>query len=425
MMPAGTPETPPTIPDLAGNRLPALDGVRGLAILLVMLHHFSFYSGIRPLSLLDKLIYRTSYAGWVGVDLFFVLSGFLITGILWDARHNEHHYFRNFYMRRVLRIFPLYYGILAIALFLLRTLAPASPGIQEFLDDQIWYWVYALNLKLAVSGWPEFYAFGHFWSLAVEEQFYLFWPLIVFHLRRSTLIALCIAMIVVSPGLRLLFILLPLPDLGAYVLTPARMDALAVGALLALLVRTPQGLHRVRRLAPYVAGSTAILITVLFTWQRGLETESPVVQTLGYSLLALLFGALVALALLHPLPRRLFARRSLVFLGRYSYGLYIFHHPIVLWLALQPLTLPTHAPLIAIGLFSLLALTLSLAAAWLSWHLYEKQFLKLKTWFPYAPLPRTEPPQACFSPPQRIIYERFAGSAPSSLHRRTFSAGCR
>lgn len=393
MIPAPTTEHTLLSSDLTGNRLPALDGVRGLAILLVMLHHFCFYSGIRPLSLLDNLIYQLSYAGWVGVDLFFVLSGFLITGILWDARHNEQHYFRNFYMRRVLRIFPLYYGVLACTFLLLPRLAPTNPDVQGFLDDQLWYWGYTLNLKIAWSGWPDFYAFGHFWSLAVEEQFYLFWPLVVFYFPRPTLLALCMAIIAGSLGLRLLIVLTPLPNLAAYVLTLARMDALAVGALLAILIRTPQGLHHVRRLSPYCAGVTALLVVALFGWQRGLDPENPVVLTVGLSLLALLFGALVALVLLHPLPQRLFTARTLGFLGRYSYGLYVFHHPLVLWLALQPLPLPTHTPLLAIALFSLLALALSLPLAWLSWHLYEKQFLKLKTWFPYTPSAVPVPPE--------------------------------
>jgi peptidoglycan/LPS O-acetylase OafA/YrhL len=179
----------------AGARIPALDGIRGIAILCVMLYHFTFYGGIEPTLIVDKVYYHTALVGWFGVDLFFVLSGFLITGILYDTA-SAPQYFRNFYARRVLRIFPLYYGTLAVFFFLIPLVIDISDTFEELLRDQLWYWSYLVNVQIALEYWPSFFALGHFWSLAVEEQFYLVWPLVVFFLKRRSLIAICVVCIV-------------------------------------------------------------------------------------------------------------------------------------------------------------------------------------------------------------------------------------
>src|SRR5213594_314733 len=232
-----------------GGHIPALDAVRGVAILLVLIFHFSSYGhGLAPSPLfIDRLYYLMSRAGWIGVDLFFVLSGFLITGILYDAKESD-HYFRNFYVRRVLRIFPLYYGALIIFLVVLPWLAPGNAELQLMKRDAIWYWTYLSNVRTAYNGWPGFGAIGHFWSLAVEEQFYLIWPVIVLALSRRHLQACCLACIigalVVRVGLNAKG-----NETAAFVLTPARIDALAVGAYLAISARGAAGLNRMSRWA--------------------------------------------------------------------------------------------------------------------------------------------------------------------------------
>jgi peptidoglycan/LPS O-acetylase OafA/YrhL len=126
-----------------------------------------------PSDFLDKFFFTVAYAGWCGVDLFFVLSGFLITGILLDTK-GEDHFFRNFYMRRILRIFPLYYGFLILFFLVLPQLVSFGNNFHLVLEDQGWYWTYLVNLPIAFYGWPAFYAISQFWSLGVEEQFYLF-----------------------------------------------------------------------------------------------------------------------------------------------------------------------------------------------------------------------------------------------------------
>src|SRR6516162_4399451 len=152
---------------------------------------FHFVAQMLPTNWVERTIVGVTKYGLFGVDLFFVLSGFLITGILYDAR-NEPHYFRNFYMRRLLRIFPLYYGVLALVFFV-APLIPLLRGatLNYLVERQAWAWLYAVNIHVAMHGdWSLSYI-NHFWSLAVEEHFYFFWPLVVFLLahRPRALIA--------------------------------------------------------------------------------------------------------------------------------------------------------------------------------------------------------------------------------------------
>ncbi len=372
-----------------GSRIPALDGIRGIAILLVMLFHFSYHGGMRPFLFVDEVFFAISYIGWCGVDLFFVLSGFLITGILLDTK-GSNNFFRNFYIRRSLRIFPLYYGVLVLLFLVLPRFVPLSSTFHSLLKSQGWYWSYLVNVQIGFDDWPRFYAVQHFWSLAVEEQFYLIWPVIVFLFGRRELIVICLACIVSSIAIRggLLFWGYPV---AAFVLTPARMDALAVGSFLAAMARGPNGLGSLSRWAWPVAGSAAAALSAIILWRRGLYQHDMVVRTIGHTLLTLLFGAVVSIGITSPKRsafERIFSHRSLTSFGRYSYALYIFHHPIGFALAQKVFsarTIPAFMGSQLPGqiLFIVVATGLSLTLAWLSWHLYEARFLELKKLFPY------------------------------------------
>src|SRR5262245_35087776 len=176
-------------PRLTGHQ-PGLDGVRGVAILMVMAIHFVGDSTARTLG--QTLLVKAAGYGLLGVDLFFVLSGFLITGILLDAK-NRPHYFRNFYALRTLRIFPLYYAVLAVLLLLIPAVTTLSPLLEQAREQQGWLWTYTTNFYVAyTSSWRSLTYVTHFWSLASEEHFYLVWPLVVFALRRKALERVCV-----------------------------------------------------------------------------------------------------------------------------------------------------------------------------------------------------------------------------------------
>jgi peptidoglycan/LPS O-acetylase OafA/YrhL len=393
------------------ERIRALDGVRGLAILLVLLFHFSSYGhGLPPASIaVDRMFQVLTRSCWVGVDLFFVLSGFLITRVLYDSKAST-HYFRNFYARRVLRIFPLYYGALVLFFLVLPRLVPESNGIGARPSEAFWYWTYLSNIRIARDGW-QYDALGHFWSLAVEEQFYLGWPVVILFFRRTTLIRICLCCIGGSLVARVALILAGYQP-AAYVLTPARMDALAVGAVLALIARGPARLTGIGRWASPAAALLGLLLGAIFVWRRGMFAYDPVVSTLGLTLLACLFGTVLVLALTasrQQLLGRIFSSSVLCFFGRYSYALYVFHHPILFFKSgLLPLGwVPTvfGSLLLKMLVFVMTATALSIVLALMSWHLYEKQFLKLKRFVPYQPDETDGTPQrsqataACSRPP--------------------------
>jgi peptidoglycan/LPS O-acetylase OafA/YrhL len=394
----------------ARRHVPALDGVRGLAILAVMAFHFTLRMPDATAG--DRLVHRVLGAGWAGVDLFFVLSGLLITTLLLDAK-DAPHYFRTFYGRRALRIFPLYYGFLAV--YFLVVVHRGTTGDDHYLwHEQGWWWSYLDNWWLAFvrrTEPPNYFWTGPFWSLAVEEQFYLVWPTLVLLLTRRRLALVCAAIIAAAPLFRLGLRAHHAALIAPYALTPARLDSLAVGALLAVFLsdqRTEKWAARIAMLAGLAAA--AITVTVFHRhgglWTYGGWEEGP-----GYTVMAIGWGGLVAAgatAVRGTIAARALGARWLRALGKYSYAMYVFHVPI--WAHVQPLVFPgNRVPTVwgshivaSLGLAALCGL-LAFAAAFASWHVYEKQFLTLKRYFAYerpgrdarrAPAPAGEPAAA-------------------------------
>jgi peptidoglycan/LPS O-acetylase OafA/YrhL len=353
-----------------------------------------------PTAIIDKRFYDIATSGWVGVDLFFVLSGFLITGILFDTKETN-NFFRNFYIRRILRIFPLYYGTLVVFFLILPRIMRSNWQLQLLAQQQSWYWSYLVNVLIAFKDWPLVRGIGHFWSLAVEEQFYLFWPIIVFFFRGRHLMIICTIGIMSSLAIRVGLILTG-HSTAAYVLMPARMDTLAVGALLALVARGPRGLAGLSRWAWPVAAALTVVLLAIFVSRRGLNTEDIVVETIGYTLIAFLFGAILIIAVTssaQSIPGKVFASSALVFFGRYSYALYVFHPPILFFLKDHVFSVGTLPRLMGSQLpgqilFIAVATGVSVGVALLSWHFYEQPFLKLKNLFPYQPRMETTAVQA-------------------------------
>lgn len=366
------------------KHIPALDGLRGLAIILVMLFHFT-PEGIGA-SAGEQVLHWLSSLGWCGVDLFFVLSGFLITGILFDAKGSD-HYFRNFYMRRVLRIFPLYYGALFLVFVLVPLFhPPRRPADQEFLNQQHWLWLYVANIPQAISnGWPlksGWVNLNHFWSLAIEEHFYLLWPAMVFFFQRKTLMRICTTCIITALVLRC-FTYFLWNDTAAYVLTPCRMDELAMGALVALEARGPGGIERMLRPARWIAAILFAALAIL--WAQGMEDVN---YTVALTTLSAFFAALLVVGVGEGRMSAIFSNRVMRFFGKYSYGIYVFHWmlspALERYASAAKLGAMSGSTFIGAGLSMAVAIAISTLAAFLSWHLYEKHFLKLKRFFEYG-----------------------------------------
>ena len=370
------------------ERNKALDGLRGTAVIIVMLHHLAAYP---PHSaLLSRTVYSLFYAGWVGVDLFFVLSGFLITGILFEAKGSQ-HYFRNFYMRRFLRIFPLYYGVLVVIFVLVPLAYHFSPAVQEVANHQMWLWFYGVNINIALeTKWffgAEWLELGHFWSLSVEEHFYLLWPALAFLLRRRTLMGVCGLCVAVALVLRILLIKGGADPGVVYVLTPCRMDSLAIGAFAALAVRGSGGVEVLVRAARRLAVISGTALFAMAVSYGSFTEDLPLVQTAGYPLLALLFGSVLVLSLGPGIAERFFSMPLLRFFGTYSYGLYVFHVLLrslfVKLFGAEHMSAVLGSPLAAVLAFTVLAMGGSVMAAVLSRHLFEDHFLRWKRFFEY------------------------------------------
>ncbi|MEP6508193.1 MAG: acyltransferase [Gemmatimonadales bacterium] len=367
-----------------------LDGLRGLAVLMVLFDHFWLVQ--KPVSALQNGVYTFVQNGWIGVDLFFVLSGFLITGILLDAKGST-HYFRNFYARRILRIFPLYWGFLFAYFVIAPTLLhldPASP-YRIPLDIKLWFWTYTSNLLALFHDVTIPPGTNHFWTLAVEEQFYMFWPAVVFLLSPKSLEKTCLWLVVFALGVRLFLFTTPFHHTGGFALTPARIDTLAIGAWLAVIYRDPARRQSVERLAPRAFVLALVLLIVVNLPSVRLAGYSVAMQTFGFPLLAVMAASAISMGTGSE-PGNAKLRNALTFqpllaAGKYSYAMYVFHLPLVIALDVAGLHMRTFSggrpPGMAAALaYSIICSLLTFLAAFASWHLYEKHFLKLKRLFP-------------------------------------------
>lgn len=373
-------------------RLLALDGLRGLAIVLVMLFHFV---AMPAHSLIDQPLVVLARYGWTGVDLFFVLSGFLITGILLDAKGSK-HYYRNFYIRRGLRIWPLYYGFVAALLVVYPWVGGAAGAAEAatLREHQWWVWTHTMNWLVAISGdftTKATLGTGGFWSLSIEEQFYLAWPLVVAALPPRMLLRSCLVLVLGSLVVRLGMTVLGASWAAVYTATFARVDPLAIGAALAVIARERDGLAGLRRhTGAAIIGAILGFAAIEVILRHVREPNYVLSLALQCSLVALLWSA-VLIRTLTAAPGGALARfthtRVLRSFGKYSYALYLFHghvNRLFSKIGLDPKGSDAGpGPVLLRQLLYLgLALAVSYAAAFLSWHLYENHFLRLKRFFP-------------------------------------------
>ena len=306
---------------LKSSRVPSLDGIRGLAISLVLLWH-GFFAPLNflPHHPLASRLMALGRLSWSGVDLFFVLSGYLIGGILLDAADSK-HYFAPFYLRRAHRILPLY-AVVLLFVFLAPVLLRIAPGF--WLGNSIplpYYLGFLQNFWMANNASFGSHPLGVTWSLAVEEQFYLSLPLTIRYISRSRLWWIVAAMIAGAPLLRLM-----VSPFAGYVLMPCRMDALGLGLTVALATRDAKLWETIRRHQNFVyLALGSILLAVFGLLMTGFTPFTKSMLGLEYSLLALLYFLLLLSTLLNRRIEGVFSFAPLRYFGMIAYGLYLLH----------------------------------------------------------------------------------------------------
>lgn len=372
------------------RRVPELDGLRGLAILLVLVRHY-VWGEMEPSPGSAAAALKAAIAlSWSGVDLFFVLSGFLLTGVLLKNRGSP-AYFRTFYVRRACRIVPPYYALVAVA-FASTALMDRGLVAQAQFRHLLPLWSYlTFTQNVLMAGADNFGSqwLGVTWSLAIEEQFYLCLPLLVWLIAPPVFPYAAAALVLLAPAVRMaLFDFHPAHGFAAYVLMPARADALLLGALLAWGWRSEGWRRNVAdsRSALYLSLLVLLAGAALLTRHGWFATTEPIVYV-GYSWLAALYAVLMLLVLsagagpLGWIMRRAWLRG----LGRVSYALYLVHVPIsrILHAALlgdYPRLVDRRTALVTV--LSLLA-SLGLASA--SWVLMERRIIRFGHSFSYWP----------------------------------------
>lgn len=368
-MPASAPLSAGT--SLPPARTPALDGLRGLAIALVVLFHVNLLG-----------------CGWIGVQLFFVLSGYLITQQLLALRerHTLSGYLKIFYARRALRIFPAYYVYLGLMLLLAATLARHTDEGQRVLAQSPSAALYFYNWSAMAADHERTFFLSHLWSLAIEEQFYLLWPLLLFALRGAPLSRVLWSLILLGPLLRAgIFTVWPAPATVA-ICTLSQLDAFATGALLTQIRQWPRpglklALVLLAALLLGLLGSSDARMPLTLGYANGLSQHAQFIW--GYSVVNLL-GAALLLAVLQGWGARIFTHTWARRVGERSYALYLWHFPLAHVLgALIPL-LQAKSGLSVIPA-TLLWLPLYLSALWAisaaSWRWVEAPAQALKSRF--------------------------------------------
>jgi peptidoglycan/LPS O-acetylase OafA/YrhL len=362
---------------LLRNKMPELDSIRGIAILWVLLHH-AFLTNKSTFTAPQRIFLSFTSAGHLGVSLFFVLSGFLITGLLLDSR-GANDYYKRFYIRRALRILPAYYAIL----ILLVILGMTSRG---FLIASLFYCSNLSPLLGIVMSYPVL------WSLAVEEHFYLIWPAVVRNIRVRCLIVIAMGMVIVPIFLRFVSFYLAYPQgysdahpsaINYYTWNTA--DGIASGSLLSVMMRyysfDRRKLFRFSLISFLIAGLVGIVGLPLGFASR----RNAIGTALQPAMWNIAFVGLLGVFLLLGTSRwkRWVTPRFLLFLGEISYGLYLFHYGVIqeynkAIAHIAPHTVAQLGPFGALWLRFFVGAVVSVGLAFISRRYFENPFLRLK-----------------------------------------------
>lgn len=357
--------------------LPTIDGLRGIAILLVLWYHIPFlFTTVTALP--KNMFWRMSTAGWIGVDLFFVISGFLITGIL--LRNGAAGSLQVFWYRRGLRILPL--AILYLLVLQLNVALHDPLGVLVNFDVWFSYLFYTGNLHIALHGWQPL-VIMILWSLAVEEQFYLIWPVLVHHMSRKHLFSLACLTISLSPLARsIVDALFGYP--AVYVFTLCRLDALSAGAVLALLLSSEEWRsYTIGWCQKLAFPSMAIVLVSFFApFSPSFPSTHPPYFTLfGYTWIALALAILVGVGVsCEGWSRSILSHTVLTFIGKRCYGFYLWH--VFIAAIVTKLLSAISWNLNLYGRITMWSISLSLVVT-ASWYFFERPILNLKCLYKY------------------------------------------
>ena len=367
------------------RHIPILDGIRAYAVLSVCIFHFfwvnesSLYEANR---FLGTFLFKISGLGLRGVELFFILSGFLITGILIDTKRSP-KYFTTFYARRFLRIFPLYYFVLSISFLVLPYFIQVDAGGREIIDKQVLLWTYTSNLseffgKGVWDGSLNFPVFSHFWSLCVEEHFYILWPLLIYLASDKWLPWIMVGFVIIS-AISVLFTYFFRDLIPILQWTTIRYaGVLSLGGLIAWYWRRQTEFKRIAQNATKFVWYAGLLFFLFNFIPRKYQIQ----DVLSFFSSVTFFTLILIISLNgNRITDKLFNHKSLYFIGKISYGIYVYHgmlRPFFKNYIYDGLHTFIKDGILTSVTYTIFCTLISIFIAWLSWNFLESQILKLK-----------------------------------------------
>lgn len=373
------------------KHIPILDGIRAYAVLMVCIVHFfqvdesSLYEANQYLGI---LLFKMSQIGLRGVELFFILSGFLITGILINSKTSP-NFFKTFYLRRFIRIFPLYYFVLAISFLVLPHIVNIDAAGNAVIKQQGWLWTYTSNLSgfFNQSSWDaslNFPSFGHFWSLSVEEHFYIFWPFLIYYSNEKWLPRIMWFLVALS-AFSILFVFVYGDLIPFFKWSTIRCSGvLSLGGLISYYRN-----NSIKYKQIIIISQKLILISgILFVMANFIPRQYKIHDVLTFFTSLLFFVFLLVLSLEdRKIMSNLFKHGSLYFIGKISYGIYVYHgvlRPYFKTFLYDNLDIYIDNGILRSLIYTILCTMISIFIAWISWNTIEKPILNLKKYFTYA-----------------------------------------